>query len=62
MIVLLMTRRDEMEDNFDAAMWAYELMLEQEFKESDACVEWVNKWIQDQLATAIPTEVFKEIV
>ena len=51
-----------MEDNFDAAMWAYELMLEQEFKESDACVEWVNKWIQDQLATAIPTEVFKEIV
>ena len=51
-----------MEDNFDAAMWAYELMLEQEFKESDDCIEWVNKWIQDQLATAIPTEVFKEIV
>jgi len=47
--------------SMDAAEWAYELMLEQEFKESDACVEFVNKWIQDQMATAVPTEVFQEI-
>ena len=49
-------------DGWDSyAAYAHEQMLEMLFKESDDCVEFVNKWIQDQLATAVPTEVFQEI-
>jgi len=49
-------------DGWDSyAAYAHEQMLELMFKESDDCIEFVNKWIQDQLATAVPTEVFQEI-